>query len=73
MGIQTYIAQWGNNLAVRIPEPLVEQWGIRAGTVIEITHDGDHLMLSKKVYDLSDMLSQVTADNLHPELTTGPA
>ena len=73
MGVRTYVTQWGTSLAVRIPKPIAEQWGIQAGSAIEITHDGDHLTLSKGVYDLSDMLSQVTPDNLHHELTTGPA
>jgi antitoxin component of MazEF toxin-antitoxin module len=30
-------------------------------------------VLRKRTYNLADMLAQVTADNLHPELDTGPA
>ncbi len=73
MGVRTYVDQWGTSLAVRIPNPIAEQWGIRVGSPIEITQDGDQLTLSKEGYDLDDILSRITVDNLHHELTTGPA
>ena len=29
MGVRTYVSQWGTSLAVRIPKPIAEQWGIQ--------------------------------------------
>ena len=60
-------------MAVRIPKPIAEQWGVREGSAIEIVSRGEQLVLRKRTYKLADMLAQVTADNLHPELDTGPA
>ena len=73
MGTQSHVAQWGTSLAVRIPKPLAEEWGVHAGSAIEMTTDGERLMLSKRAYDLEEMLSRVTSDNLHSEWDTGPA
>ena len=73
MGAQTHISKWGASLAIRIPKPIVEQWGVREGSSIEIVPDGDQVVLRKTSYDLADMLAQVTPDNLHPEQDTGPA
>ena len=73
MGTQSYIAQWGTSLAVRIPKPLAEQWGVHAGSAIEMTTDGERLMLSKRAYDLEEMLSLVISENLHSEWDTGSA
>ncbi len=72
MGTQSHIAQWGSSLAVRIPKPLAEEWGVHAGSAIEMTTDGDRLTLTKRAYDLDEMLSRVTTENLHSEWDTGP-
>ena len=71
MGTQSHIAQWGSSLAIRIPKPLAEEWGVHAGSAIEITTDGESLTLTKRVYELDEMLSRVTTDNLHSEWDTG--
>lgn len=71
MGTQSRIAQWGTSLAVRIPKPLAEEWGVHAGSAIEMTTDGECLTLTKRAYDLDEMLSRITEDNLHSEWDTG--
>ena len=73
MSAKSHIAKWGTSLAVRIPKPIAEQWGVHEGSAIEIVSHGDQVVLRKRTYNLADMLDQVTEDNLHPELDTGPA
>ena len=73
MGAKSHIAKWGTSLAVRIPKPIAEQWGVHEGSAIEIVSHGDQVVMHKRVYNLADMLDQMTADNLHSELDTGPA
>jgi len=68
---KTRVATWGSSLAIRIPKPIAEQWGVQEGSAIEIVPDGDILMLRKQVYDLTSLLDQVTPDNLHHEIDTG--
>ena len=71
MAAKTRIATWGSSLAIRIPKPIAEQWGVQEGSAIEIVPDGDTLTLRKQVYDLTSLLDQVTPDNLHQEIDTG--
>jgi antitoxin MazE len=73
MGAKTHIATWGSSLAVRIPKPIAEEWGVRDGSAIEIITAGDELVLRKQTYNLEQLLSQVTPDNLHVEHETGTA
>ena len=73
MGAKSHIAKWGTSLAVRIPKPIAEQWGVQEGSAIEIVSRGEQVVMRKRTYVLADMLARVTADNLHPELGTGPA
>ena len=72
MGAKSHIAKWGTSLAVRIPKPIAEQWGVHDGSAIEMVSRGDQVVMRKKTYSLADMLAQITAENLHPESDTGP-
>lgn len=73
MGAESRVSKWGTSLAVRIPKPIAEQWGVREGSTIEIVTEGDEVILRKRTYDLATMVSQVDPDNLHPEQDAGPA
>ena len=72
MGTRSRIARWGASLAVRIPEPIAEQWGVREGSAIKMILKGDRVVM-RKTCDLDDLLEQVTPENLHPEADCGPA
>ena len=72
MGAKSHIAKWGTSLAVRIPKPIAEQWGIHEGSAIEIVPRGDRVVMRKTTYNLADMLAEITEDNLHPESDSGP-
>ena len=73
MGTKSRIARWGTSLAVRIPKPIAEQWGVQEGSAIEMISQGDQIVMRKGTYNLKDLLEQVTPDNLHPEVDSGPA
>lgn len=72
MGARSHVAKWGSSLAVRIPKPIAEQWGVREGSAIEIVSRGDQVVLNKRRHSLAEMMARVTPDNLHSESDTGP-
>ena len=51
MGAKSHISKWGTSLAVRIPKPIAEQWGVQEGSAIEIVSRGDQVVLRKKSYN----------------------
>ena len=71
MGATQHVRKWGSSLAVRIPKAIAEQWGVSEGSAIEMESRGDRVVMRKRSYDLDDLLSRVTADNLHPEQDIG--
>ena len=73
MGAKAHVSRWGATLAVRIPKPIAEQWGVQEGSAIEIVSHGDHVVLRKNPHDLDAMLAQVSPANLHPEQDMGQA
>jgi len=71
MGANLHVRKWGSSLAVRIPKAIAEQWGVSEGSAIDMASYGDQVVMRKRPYNLADMLSQVTDDNLHPEQDIG--
>ncbi|HJV33961.1 AbrB/MazE/SpoVT family DNA-binding domain-containing protein [Geomonas sp.] len=66
--------KWGNSLAVRLPKGLADECGIEANSPIEIVREENTLVirpLTRKA-SLESLLAQVTEDNLHGEVETGP-
>ena len=72
MRAKSHIVKWGTSLAIPIPKPIAEQWGVHEGTAIEIVSRRDQVVMRKKTYSLDDMLARITADNLHSVSDTGP-
>ena len=68
----TRISKWGPSLAVRIPNAIAEKWEVKEGTQIEIAYERGDLVLKKRKYELEDILAQITSENEHPEIDTGP-
>ena len=71
MGANLHIRKWGSSLAVRIPKAVAEQCGVSEGSAVEMDVQDGQIVLRKKSHDLADMLSRITADNLHPEQDFG--
>lgn len=73
MEARSHVARWGSSLAIRIPKSVAEQWGVREGSRIDMVPRGDQLVISKRAYDLSEMLARMSPETLHGEIDTGPA
>ena len=73
MGAKTRVSRWGASLAIRIPKPVAEQWGVREGAVIELVTRRDEVILRKRRYDLEELVAGITADNRHGEVDWGAA
>ena len=73
MGARTTVSRWGASLAIRIPKPVAEQWGVREGAVVEIVPRRDEVILRKRRYDLKNLVAGITTDNRHGEVDWGTA
>ena len=73
MSARTRVSRWGASLAIRIPKPIAEQWGVREGAVVEIVPRRDAVILRKRRYDLEDLVASITTDNRPGEVDWGAA
>ncbi len=75
--MRTRVQKWGNSLAVRIPKCFAEEAGLRDRLTVEISLAKGKLVVApvadKRKFTLKRLLSQITPDNVHGEITTGEA
>ncbi len=70
--METVIRKWGNSLGIRIPNAIIKNKALRDGVPVEITDMENGILISpKQKRTLSEMLGQITAENIHSEIETG--
>lgn len=70
------VQKWGNSLALRIPKPFATEIGLQWNSPVELSLVDGRLVvipIVRPTFTLEDLLAQVTEDNLHGEIETGPA
>jgi antitoxin MazE len=71
------IAKWGNSLAVRIPAAHAKELGLAENTKAELSVQNGKLVLTPldevPNFDLDALVAQITDENRHAEIETGPA
>ncbi|MGD2147152.1 MAG: AbrB/MazE/SpoVT family DNA-binding domain-containing protein [Anaerolineae bacterium] len=70
------IGRWGNSLAVRIPKAFADEVGLDEDSPVEVSILNGQLVVAPArdtTLSLERMLEQVTPDNVHGEVITGPA
>ncbi len=74
--MKTRVQKWGNSLALRIPKSFAAEAGLEKETAVDLSLTEGKLVitpLAKSSPTLEQLLAQVTEDNLHNEVDTGPA
>jgi antitoxin MazE len=74
--METRIQKWGNSLAVRIPRSLAGEVGLRDKSPVDLQLRDGVLVITptvERTMTLQDLLAQVTDENIHGEVPSGPA
>nr|WP_160043685.1 MULTISPECIES: AbrB/MazE/SpoVT family DNA-binding domain-containing protein [Paenibacillus] len=66
-----HVQKWGNSLGIRIPKSLALKVGLEEGSEIDLDVENGHLVIKPKSTTLGELLTQVTPENLHEEVSTG--
>lgn len=72
--MRTKVQKWGNSLALRIPKSFAREVTVAEGSTVDLSVADGQLVVKpvpKKRYDLQELLSQVTDENRHEEISTG--
>lgn len=74
--MKTRIQKWGNSLALRIPKAFATEVGLEYDAPVDVSLvDGKLVVIPvvEPALTLEHLLAQVTEQNLHHEVDTGPA
>jgi antitoxin MazE len=74
--METRVQRWGNSLALRIPKALADEAGLKDNSPVQLSLRDQQLVIvpiRQPALSLDALLSQVTTDNVHREVQTGPA
>jgi antitoxin MazE len=72
----TKIQKWGNSFAIRIPKAFASEVRIEKDSVIELTLIDNQIIvkpIDAPKYSLKQLLSGVSANNIHSEIDMGEA
>ena len=72
--MKTVLQKWGNSLALRIPRTVAAEIAVGAGHAVDVQVNKGRIVVSpvtKKRYDLADLVSGITARNRHAEVDSG--
>ncbi len=68
------VQKWGNSLALRIPKALAIEANVTSGSTVEMSLSNGELKIKPiedKEYLLEELLSGITDENIHDEVSTG--
>ena len=68
------VQKWGNSLALRIPKALAIQANVASGSTVEMSVSNGELKIKPvkdQDYSLDELLSGITTENIHDEVSTG--
>ncbi len=71
--MQAVVQKWGNSLGLRIPSHWAKDNNVKSGSKIEVIAEKGKMIILPQKKSLDDMLTMVTPDNIHSEVTTGNA
>lgn len=74
--MRTRIQKWGNSLVLRIPKSFAGEIGLGQDSPVEVALEGEKLVIlpaRESKVTLERLLAEVTDDNMHHEVKTGPA
>ena len=68
------VQKWGNSLALRIPKALAVEANVSSGSTVEMSLSNGELKIKPiedREYTLEELLSGITDENIHDEVSTG--
>ncbi len=74
--MQTRIQKWGNSLALRIPKSFAQEIGLDQDATVNVSLEDGRLVVvpvAEPPLTLEQLLEQITEDNIHHDIDTGPA
>jgi antitoxin MazE len=73
--MKVQVKKWGNSASVRIPASVMAAAALSLNQAVEVHEDGGRVIIEpirSPVYDLDQLLDQMTPDSFHEDVDFGP-
>jgi antitoxin MazE len=74
--MQVIVKKWGNSASVRIPASVMEAARLRLDEAVDVREEAGRIVIEPmrpKAHSLAQLLAGIAPDNLHAEISFGPA
>ena len=74
--MRVVVKKWGNSASVRIPAAIMEAASLSLDQTVDVREEGGRIVIERvpqSEYDLARLLAGITSENLHAEVSFGPA
>jgi antitoxin MazE len=75
MEARIQIKKWGNDLGINIPRTIANGLSLSEGHYVRVQENGNRIIIETSrldvSYNLSDMLNEITQNNIHHSIETG--
>ena len=70
--MEAVVRKWGNSLGIRIPNLIARELSLKDGSFVDVDNKGKEIIIKPiKKNKLSEMLSQITEENIQEEIDWG--
>lgn len=69
------VKKWGNSASVRIPSAIMEAASLKLDQTVDVREESGRIVIEpvRESYDLEQLLAGITPENMHDEVSFGPA
>ena len=74
--MRVIVKKWGNSASVRIPAAIMDAAKLKLDTAVDVREEGGRIVIEPvraAEFDLDALVAGITPDNLHAEVSFGPA
>jgi len=74
--MEIHVRKWGNSAAVRITSAIMAAAELNINQVIDVREEAGRIIIEPvktPVYDLDELIDQMTPETFHEEIDFGPA
>ncbi|WP_322075474.1 AbrB/MazE/SpoVT family DNA-binding domain-containing protein [Burkholderia cenocepacia] len=71
--MKVLVKKWGNSASVRIPAAVMSAINLSIDETVDVRSEGGRIVIEPVRDDLNALVAGITADNLHGEVSFGPA
>ena len=72
--MRAVVKKWGNSASVRIPAPIMAAAHLELDQAVDVREEGGRIVIDpirRVAFDLQELLSRITPENLHEETDFG--